>query len=310
MRINVEADEAASASPPKKRAGRALAVAATALASLPGLSAPAMAQSEVLERGAVLFAAAGCANCHTDRKNEGELLAGGRSLITPFGTFYAPNITPDPEHGIGDWSDEDFIRALREGVAPDGSHYFPSFPYTSYTNMTDEDMLAIKAYIFSLEPVAQEARPHELDFPYSQRWALPFWKWLHFEPGPKPLAEGAPDDVRRGAYLVEAVSHCGECHTPRDRLGGLDRSMWLAGSTDGAEGEKVPNITPDAATGIGDWSVDDITFLLGMGLLPDGDVVGSTMWEVVSDGTDQLSAEDQEAIAAYLMALPPIEHRP
>lgn len=270
----------------------------------------ARAQSDVLERGAVLFAAAGCANCHTDRKNEGPLLAGGRALVTPFGQFYAPNITPHPEDGIGGWSDEDFIRALREGVSPGGYDYYPAFPYTTYTNMTDEDILAIKAYIFSLDPVAQPSREHELGFPYDQRWTLTFWKWLFFEEGPRPLAEGQSEQVRRGAYLVEAVAHCGECHTPRGWLGALDSSMWLAGATDGAEGEKVPNITPHPETGIGDWSESDITFLLDAGLLPDGDVVGSTMWEVVSDGTDQLSGEDQEAIAAYLKSVPPIEHRP
>lgn len=259
-----------------------------------------------LDRGAYLFAAAGCLGCHTDVPNKGPQLAGGRALKTPFGTFYTPNITADTETGIGGWSDQDFIGALRDGLSPAGDHLYPAFPYPSYTHMREEDMLAIKAYIFSLPAVRQENRAHDLGFPYSWRATLGVWKWLNFTPG-----EIAPDADRssswnRGAYLVEALTHCGECHTPRGALGGLERDLWLAGTTDGPDGEKVPNITPDQTTGIGAWSANQITGALRSGLLPDGDVVGSVMGEVVENSTSRMTPEDRAAIAEYLQTLPPI----
>ena len=264
-------------------------------------------QPQDLARGEVLFYAAGCDNCHS-RKN-GPPLAGGVELKTPFGIFRTPNITPDPQHGIGKWSDADFVRALREGVAPDGSHYYPAFPYTTYTRMTDADMLAIKAWITAkVAPVAEASPVHELGFPYDQRWGMALWKWMFFEPGPFKPDPAKPDVWNRGAYLVEAVSHCGECHTPRNLAGAVDRSRWLGGNTEGPEGDKVPNITPDNETGIGTWSIGDIAGLLDNGLLPDGDVVGGTMYPIVSQGTDRLTNEDRRAIAAYLKALPPISN--
>lgn len=276
------------------------APAATADAPPSGQGDPA------LERGAYLFAAAGCAGCHTDVKNQGALLAGGRPLDTPFGVFYSPNITPDPETGIGDWSDEDFIRALREGVSPDGDHLYPAFPYTSYSRMTEEDMRALKAYIFSLPPVRQENRPHDLGFPYGWRFLLGAWKMLNFEPGVHTADPGRSDSWNRGAYLVEALGHCGECHTPRDALGGLDGERWLAGTVDGPDGDKVPNITPDEETGIGSWSASQITGVLRTGLLPDGDVVGAGMGEVVENSTSRLTNEDRAAIAEYLQSQQPV----
>lgn len=258
------------------------------------------------DRGAYLFAAAGCASCHTDVKNKGPLLAGGRALETQFGTFYSPNITPDPETGIGNWSDDDFIAALRDGVSPEGDHYYPSFPYTSYTRMSDDDMRALKAYIFSLPPVRQENRAHDLDFPFGWRVLLGAWKMLNFTPGSLDEDPTKSAAWNRGAYLVEGLGHCGECHTPRGTLGGLDRDRWMAGTPDGPEGDKVPNITPDEGTGIGAWSRSQITGVLRTGLLPDGDVVGSSMAEVVNNGTSRLTNEDRDAIAEYLLSLPPI----
>lgn len=275
--------------------------------SVPLLEPPPIdAVAPELQRGAYLFAAANCGGCHTDVKNRGALLAGGRPLETPFGTFYTPNITPDRETGIGAWSDEDFVRALREGVSPDGSHYYPAFPYTSYTRISDNDMLAIKAYIFSLPPVRQENRAHELDFPYGWRFLLGPWKMLNFTPGPFVADPARSESWNRGAYLVEALGHCGECHTPRNAWGGLDRKRWLAGTADGPEGDKVPNITPDPATGLGSWSDSQITGVLRTGLLPDGDVVGSAMGEVVDWGTSRLTNDDRAAIAEYLKSLEPI----
>ncbi|MDA0704950.1 MAG: cytochrome c [Proteobacteria bacterium] len=279
-----------------------LALASAALAS----TRAAHAQEDAVERGRYLFAAAGCQGCHTAKG--GELLAGGRALKTPFGTFYGPNITPDPKHGIGRWSDEDFLRALHEGVSPDGDFYYPAFPYVSFTGMTDEDILAIKAYIFTLPPVAERSRNHDLDFPYNIRVALAPWRWRYFEPGPLKPDPGHDEAWNRGAYLVQAVAHCAECHTPRDSLGGLDKDMAFAGTTDGPEGSIVPNITPNVETGLGDWSAGDFDFFLSLGMMPDGDVVGDVMYEVIQNGTSKLTPADREAIAAYLRALPPILH--
>lgn len=279
-----------------------LALAAAALAP----TRTAHAQEDAVERGRYLFAAAGCQGCHTEKG--GELLAGGRALKTPFGTFYGPNITPDPEQGIGRWSDEDFLRALREGVSPEGDFYYPAFPYLSFTGMTDEDILAIKAYIFTLPPVAAPNRDHDLDFPFNIRVGLAPWRWRYFEPGPLEPDPGRDETWNRGAYLVEAVAHCGECHTPRDSLGGPKRDMAFAGTADGPEGTVVPNITPNKETGLGDWSAGDFDFFLSLGMMPDGDVVGDVMYEVVQNGTSKLTPADREAIAVYLQALPPILH--
>lgn len=259
-------------------------------------------------RGEYLFNAAGCHGCHTDEKGGGKPLAGGRPLATPFGTFYPPNITPDPQHGIGRWSDTDFIRALREGKGREGEPLYPAFPYTSYTRMTDRDLLDLKAYLFTREAVPTPNKPHDLSPPFSWRFTLAGWQWLYLtETGPRPDDPTKPPDWNRGRYLVEAVAHCGECHTPRTTLGGLDRDRHMAGNPKGPNGDKVPNITPHPKTGIGAWSPGDITLLLEIGLLPDGDVAGKAMAEVVRNSTSKLTAEDRSAIAAYLKSIPPLE---
>ena len=260
-----------------------------------------------IARGQYLFNAAGCRNCHSLEK--GPLPGGGGPLKTPFGIFYGPNITPHRKFGIGGWSDADFIRAMREGTAPDGRHYYPAFPYTSFTKMTDDDLRDLKAYIFSLPPVARRSRDHALRFPYNIRAGLWLWKRLYLEAGPFKRDPGRSAEWNRGAYLVEALSHCGECHTPRGTLGALDRGMWLAGAKDGPEGEAVPNITPDPKTGIGRWSLEEITESLEMGMLPSGDTFDSPMATVVEHGTSKLTDADRRAMAVYLKALKPIEHR-
>jgi mono/diheme cytochrome c family protein len=269
---------------------------------------PAIADDgDQIRRGEYIYRAAECFACHTDTETHGPTLAGGAAIKTAFGTFYAPNITPDPNFGIGGWSDADFIRALREGVSPDGRNYYPAFPYGSFTNMTDRDILDLKAYIFSLPAVAAPSHPHELPFYLRWRTLISGWKILNFEKGPL-----APDPARdaawnRGRYLVEALAHCGECHTPRTITGGLDRGQALSGNPDGPDGKAIPNITPDAS-GIGDWSESDIAFALKTGMMPDGDVFGSFMTDVVEHGTSHLSDEDRAAIAHYLKTVPPI-HR-
>ena len=261
-------------------------------------------------RGEYVFKAAGCRGCHTDEKNKGELLAGGRALKTPFGTFYSPNITPDPTYGIGKWTDEMFDRALRQGVTPDGSHLYPALPYTSYTKMSDQDVRDLKAYIFSLPPVAKANKPHELRFPYNLRFGLVVWKFFNFKPGPLPPEPGRDAQWQRGRYLVEALGHCAECHTERNFIGGLVKARWMAGSRAGAEGDATPNITPGANGGIGEWSVEDIAYMLKTGIMPEGDSLGAAMAEVVENSTSQLRDDDLTAIATYLKSLPPVASRP
>jgi mono/diheme cytochrome c family protein len=258
--------------------------------------------------GAYVLAAAGCAFCHTDTKNAGAPLAGGRALDTPFGTFYTPNITADPDTGIGRWSDADFLRALREGIAPDGSYFYPAFPYPSYARASEQDLLDLKAYIFSLPPVKAANKPHELDFPFSWRALLAVWRLLNFDPQPLVADPARSAAWNRGAYLVESLGHCEECHTPRGVLGGLEYDRAFSGTAEGPEGGKIPNITPDPETGIGRWSAGQVARLLTDGALPDFDYVGSVMTEVVRDSTSRLTPEDRAAIAEYLLSRPPIRN--
>jgi mono/diheme cytochrome c family protein len=279
-------------------------------AALSLAAAPALAQAVSAERGEYIFHASGCETCHTDTAGKGQPLAGGRALKTPFGTFRTPNITPDPTHGIGKWSEADFIRAMREGLSPAGAPYYPAFPYTAYTKMTDADIKDLRAYMMTLPASSKPNQPHELSFPFNIRWGVMAWKWLNFTPGPLPAVGGKDEVWARGRYLTEALGHCAECHTPRDRLGGLVKDKWMAGSADGAEGESAPNITPDAATGIGEWSAEDIAFALQLGMKPDGDSLGGLMAEVVENGTGKLTDADRAAMAAYLKSLPAIAHRP
>jgi len=265
--------------------------------------------SDAVRRGATVFHAGGCYSCHTDSKNGGAPLAGGRALRTPFGVIYSPNITPDTETGIGGWSLEDLKRALHQGVAPDGSHYFPAFPYTSFTLMTDADVADLKAYLDSVTPVRQANQPHEMAPPFGWRVLLLPWKWLFFDEGRYQPDPDRSARWNRGAYLANALAHCGECHTPRNVLGALDRDLWFAGTEDGPEGARAPNITPDAATGIGRWSDSDLVHLLKTGFMPDFDNVQGLMAEAVDDSYSHLSDEDLGAIAAYVLALEPIEHQ-
>jgi len=263
-----------------------------------------------VKRGEYIFAIGGCAACHTDVKNNGQLLAGGRELKTPFGNFYGPNITAHPVAGIGRWSDDDFMRALRQGRRPDGAHYFPVFPYPAFAKMTDQDVLDLKAYIFSLPVSDRPNRPNELAFPFNVR-ALQFgWKLLNFAPGEFKPDKGKSAEINRGAYLAQALGHCAECHSPRTAIGSIRAELLYAGDTNHAgAGTRVPNITPDPATGLGKWSPGDYADLLSMGMTPDGDFVGGDMGEVVKNGTSKLTPADRNAMVAYLRQLPPIVHR-
>lgn len=268
-------------------------------------TAAALAQGDAT-RGEYLSKAAGCLGCHTEERKDATPYAGGRALKTPFGTFYGPNITPDKKAGIGGWTFADFVRALREGEEPDGAHFFPAFPYSSFTRITDADLRDLWAYLQSLKPSPQPSKPHELGFPFNVRLALWGWKWLFFAPGAfRPDSSKSPA-VNRGAYLVVALGHCGECHTPRNPLGGPKKDRYLAGGKLG-EGTAAPNLTPTRLKRYGDTELKDI---LASGLFPDGDVMGDTMSEVVRNTTSQLTAADLEALIAYLRSIPALPDEP
>jgi mono/diheme cytochrome c family protein len=262
------------------------------------------ASDPAVERGGYVFQAAGCLGCHTDEKNAGPALAGGRALVTPFGTFYTPNITPDPASGIGAWREEDLLNALRHGTSPEGDPYYPAFPYPSYSGMTDQDMRDLFAYLMAQAPVSRENRAHDLDFPYSLRFTLGIWQALYLDAGAFTPQAGKDAAWNRGAYLVRHLAHCGECHSPRGFLGAVDRDRELAGNPQGPDGGKVPNLTPGPG-GLADWSESDIAYALKSGITPDGDFLSDAMGEVIDNSTSRLSDEDLAAIAIYLKDLPP-----
>ena len=271
---------------------------------------PPAAQSEqvnLVERGKYLTTAGGCISCHTDTKKKGEPFAGGAPIKTPFGTFVAPNITPSNEHGIGRWSDADFIQAMRKGKNPAGEHYFPVFPYTSYTQMTISDLKAMKAYLFSLTPVEAAAADHSIPFPFRLRFLQSVWKMFFFREGAYTADPKKTEETNRGAYLANALAHCGECHTPRNIFGGLDYDRWMAGTANGPEGGAIPNITPHTDTGLA-WSEAEIVDYLKTGATPDFDFAGSLMADVIADNTSKMSDADLRAIATYLRQLPPIKN--
>ncbi|MBW1880542.1 MAG: cytochrome c [Deltaproteobacteria bacterium] len=257
------------------------------------------------EHGALLAAVSGCASCHT--AEGGAPYAGGFPIETRFGTFYGSNLTPDPEHGLGDWSEEDFVRALRKGRSPAGRPYYPAFPYTSYTLLTDADLADLWTYVQTVAPAPRPAPAHQLKGMYRWRFLLRFWKVTGFRRGPFRPDPDRSDAWNRGGYLVDAAAHCGECHTGRGGLGGLRKRRYLAGNDDPPE--PAPNVTPHEH-GAGHWSTTDWTAFLEDGMAPDGDFVGGEMRRVVTEGTTLLSDEDRHAMAEYLRAVKPRPSRP
>ncbi|MEQ6247951.1 cytochrome c [Sulfitobacter sp. HNIBRBA3233] len=250
------------------------------------------------ENGALVFAAAGCSSCHAAPEGEDKtLLAGGHSFATDFGTFYAPNISPGPD-GIGGWTLPDFARALRQGVSPEGRHYYPAFPYTSYVHMTDGDVADLWAYMNTLPVSETPSRAHEVSFPFNVTRGLGLWKALYLKTD-FVVAQTTSAEVERGRYLVEALGHCAECHTPRDALGGLDREAWLSGAPNPSGKGEIPDLTSEGL----DWSEADLVAYFTSGFTPDYDSVGGTMAAVV-DNLAQLPEDDRAAIAAYVKALP------
>jgi mono/diheme cytochrome c family protein len=256
--------------------------------------ASASAQGDA-KRGEYLAKAGGCLGCHTDDKQDAVPYTGGRALKTPFGKFYGPNITPHQQAGIGSWTEADFMRAMRHGRRPDGANYFPAFPYPSFTSIADSDLRNLWAYLRTLPASSRPSREHDLSFFFGWRFLVTIWKWFFFTPGAFVSIQGASDIVNRGAYLVRALGHCGECHTPRNVVGGPKRGRFLAG------GKDVPNLTP---TGLKKWSDGELKEFLLTGNTPDGDAAAETMDEVIRNTTSQLTPEDLAALMAYLRSLP------
>lgn len=258
------------------------------------------------DKGALVFAASGCASCHSAKGSEGEAklaLVGGREFASDFGTFYAPNISQSVEFGIGGWSFSDLANAVTFGTAPDGKHYYPAFPYTTYQNMTAADLADLYAYLKTLPAVDTPSQPHDVGFPFNIRRSLGGWKFLFAGKGWALQGDLTPEETR-GRYLVEAMGHCAECHTPRNAIGGLQRDQWLAGGPNPDGKGRIPNITPHE-DGIGGWAVVDIVTYLNSGFTPEYDVAGGQMADVV-ENTKQLPAEDHAAIAAYLKRIAPV----
>ena len=253
--------------------------------------------------GEDVFWAAGCASCHMADGAKGDaqlILSGGQRFASPFGTFLAPNISPDPAHGIGGWSLDAFANAVTRGISPTGAHYFPAFPYNAYNKMELQDVADLKAFMDSLPASATPSQAHEVGFPFNIRRSLGGWKFL-FENRDWVIDGDLTEQEARGRYLSEAMAHCGECHTPRNALGGLDRSKWLAGAPDPSGKGSIPNITPAKL----DWSVDEIADYLTTGFTPDYDSVGGHMVPVV-ENMARLPASDRQAIGAYLKRVPAI----
>ena len=263
---------------------------------------------DLIEKGKYIFHASGGCSCHTDTKNDGAFLAGGRPINTPFGTFFGTNISPDPATGIGKWTDEDFVRAMTKGLSPEGNHYFPVFPYTSFHNITQDDLIALKAYLFSIPAVNQKNIPHDLILPFGRQALLMIWKNVVWSPQTFISNPEQTKSWNRGAYIAQALAHCGECHTPRNLLGGLKTYLHFSGSKEGPEGELAPNITPHKITGIGDWTKVDISYFLETGMKPDGDYTQGLMAEVIEHGYYYLKVEDLDSVAEYLISLLPINN--
>ncbi|WP_349367775.1 plastocyanin/azurin family copper-binding protein [Salinarimonas sp.] len=259
-------------------------------------------------RGEYLVTAGGCESCHT--ADEGRF-AGGARLETPFGVFHPPNLTPDPETGLGRWSEDDFVTAMKQGVSPQGHPYYPVFPYAWFTRIYAFDLRDIWAYLQTVGPVENATPPHALRFPFGEREFVHGWRALDFERGPAPADPARSASWNRGSYLVNALAHCGACHTTKTAFGTWRDEMHLAGST-GIPGAVTvaPNITPDEETGIGSWTKGEIVELLRTGVDPDGNFLRGEMAKVIAETTSRLDAADREAIADYLLSIPPVSHRP
>ncbi|MGP1358341.1 c-type cytochrome [Roseicyclus sp.] len=292
---------------------RLLALAAILAAALLGaffvLTAPTRVETAELAaltgdatRGEAVFWAAGCASCHAADDATGAarlVLSGGQRFPSDFGTFVAPNVSMHPEFGIGAWSQADFVNAVQHGVGPEGRHYYPAFPYSAYALAERQDMTDLWAFWQTLPASDVPSAPHEVSFPFTIRRGIGLWNALHMPDG-FVLQGELTEDQARGRYLVEALAHCAECHTPRDATGGLDRTRWMAGAPDPSGRGTVPALTPDRLR----WSEAEIAAYLNDGFTPDFDSAGGHMVSVIRNMA-MLPEADRLAIAAYLKALPP-----
>jgi len=295
-------------------AGATLGVAAFWLLTLPAV-VPAAAlppHTANVDNGRTMFNIGGCASCHAvpnadAKKVDRTRLGGGLALKSPFGTFYVPNISPDPKDGIGSWSEANFVTALWKGTSEHGNNLYPAFPYTSYQHMQLNDVRDLFAYLKTLPPVPGRVRRHDLSFPFNERRLLGGWKLLFFHGGPFQPDPAKSAQFNRGAYLVNGPGHCAECHSPRNALGGIIESERFAGGP-AADGHGwVPNITPFGLQhGDAVWSEKDIASYLGDGMTPSGDFAGGAMADVIGN-TSLLGADDRSAIAAYVAALPSVQ---
>lgn len=268
--------------------------------------------SALVRQGAQLYRTASCVGCHSPPFDDANHLGGGRDLPTLFGVFYAPNISPHPAAGIGDWTEADFVRAMRKGRAPDGRRYWPTFPYMTYTRMTDEDLHALWVYLSSQPPVDTPSRSHQIQAPYRYPGMLGLWRMMAFRAGPLDPAPEQSAQWRRGRYLVRAVSYCDQCHTPRNTVGLMQRRNDMAGGANPGKGDVHPNLTPDPVVGLGAWSVADIARYLATAEKPDGQRTPEEdiMAEKIHDGFRFYSDADRQAIAVYLKSLPPNDFNP
>jgi mono/diheme cytochrome c family protein len=282
-------------------------LAARAQAGQAGQTAPGPQQdgadnSDLVKRGAYLARAGDCVACHTADKSRP--FAGGVPIGTPFGTLYTPNITPDPDTGIGRWTDEDFMRAMHEGIGKKRERLYPAFPYTEYTRVAERDVLAIRAYLNTLVPIHYAPPRNDLSFPFNQRWLMFFWNLFNFREGRFVPDPRQSPQWNRGAYLVEGLAHCEECHTPRNFMQGLMTRDRFSGEVQA--GWHAYNITPDKIGGIGNWSEDDLVRYLATGVAPNRANAAGPMADVVANSTQFLSSADLRAIGLYLRSVPPV----
>jgi mono/diheme cytochrome c family protein len=255
---------------------------------------------EMIEHGRYMAAAADCSACHT--APGGKPYAGGGALETPFGVLLSPNITPDQQTGIGGWTDEEFVQAVQNGIGHDGIHLYPAMPYVYYAKLTRADVLAIRAYLDTLQPVHNRVITNQLPFPFNQRESMAAWNALYFRPGQfKPDPAQSPE-WNRGAYLVEGAGHCGLCHTPKNAMGADESGRFMQGTV--LESWYAPNLTSSARLGLGDWSIDDIMLYLKTGSNRFG-IASGPMADAVNHSTSHLSNADLRAVAVYLKSLPP-----
>ena len=259
------------------------------------------AETLVIQKGEYLARAGDCVACHTNP--EGKEFAGGRAMPTPFGALYSPNITPDEETGIGQWSSDEFYRMMHSGVSRDGSLLYPAMPFASYTKVTRADSDAIYAYLMSVQPVKQKNRPHELRFPFNKRELLIGWRTLYFKEGEFQPDPKQSEQWNRGAYLVEGLGHCSMCHTAINALGGSKESKEFEGGMIPNQNWYAPSLTSNREAGLGDWDLKDIADLLQVGVSKRATVYGP-MAEVVYNSLQYMTDADAEAMAVYLKTLP------